>query len=179
MHHSLAVLMDNQTLYGDEESVEINNGERTLSQERVGPKEREPSPEKASTPKKNEQRRQSNTNDVRKTTSRHSSICIDGLSSTRTNHQIEGRERRQNRGRKKGGYKIGAENNKQLDRKEGTNHHVGEMKGGKVNYELPEYLASKVRSNSVIWLFNAILYDDDWKEWQREAAAFLVPVAWG
>ncbi|KAJ8581160.1 hypothetical protein M405DRAFT_637428 [Rhizopogon salebrosus TDB-379] len=36
------------------------------------------------------------------------------------------------------------ENNKQLDQKEGTNHRVGEMKGGKVNYELPEYLASKV-----------------------------------
>jgi hypothetical protein len=39
---------------------------------------------------------------------------------------------------------VPSENNKQLDRKEGTNHRVGEMKGGKVNYELPEYLASKV-----------------------------------
>ncbi|KAJ8581470.1 hypothetical protein M405DRAFT_619747 [Rhizopogon salebrosus TDB-379] len=77
------------------------------SQERVGPKEREPSPEKASTQKK-ERRRQSDTNDIRKTTTSHSSICIDRLSSTRTNHQTEGRERRRNRGRKKGGYKIGA-----------------------------------------------------------------------
>ncbi|KAJ8581136.1 hypothetical protein M405DRAFT_847231 [Rhizopogon salebrosus TDB-379] len=100
-------------------------------------------------------RRQSDTNDVTKTTTRHSSICIDILSSTRGR---EGGARQRNQGRKKEEYKIdenvdtcveGAKKNAgaddtQLDRKEGTNHRVGETNPGKVNYELPEYLASKV-----------------------------------
>ncbi|KAJ8591733.1 hypothetical protein M405DRAFT_840352 [Rhizopogon salebrosus TDB-379] len=59
--------------------------------------------------RKKEQRRQSDTNDITKTTTRHSSICIDGLSSTRTSHRTEGGARRRNRGRKNGGYKIDAE----------------------------------------------------------------------